>query len=337
MKQPDLITQVKETIEHVSPSERARLISELEQLLQEPEREDTPGHCPRCEYAGIVKKGRTKTGQRYLCKGCGRTFGHTTNKVLGTSKLSLETWKKYLECFIDCLTVRRSAKRCGVSIQTAFFMRHRVLELVEKHAKKVTVHKCTTAFIDETFFPVNIKGTTPPKGIRAKRRGGDKRRKDKSQSKSQVCVVMGVTSTGAIFHQVAGYSSLSADDARLVLGDIVQPGATVVTDKGAGYVTPLKELGSTHHAYDSRKGRKELAPINSLHSKTKRFMRKFSNVASKNLDRYLCWQEWLENNTERETMEVVRDSHYSVHRSSMRGHDIPPMDGLTRRTITGID
>lgn len=141
---------------------------------------------------------------------------------------------------------------------------------------------------------------------------------------------------GAVFYQVAGYSSLSGDDARLVLGDIVQPGATIVTDKGAGYVTALKELGATHHAYDSRKGRKELAPINSLHSKTKRFMRKFSNVASKNLDRYLCWQEWLENNTERETMGIVHESHYTVHRSSMRGCDIPPMDGLTRRTITGI-
>lgn len=337
MKQAELIAQVKETIDNVSPSERARLIFELEQLLQEPDYEDTPKNCPRCEYAGIVKKGRTKTGQRYLCKGCGRTFGRTTNKVLGVSKLSLETWKKYLECFIDGVTVRRSATRCGVSIQTAFFMRHRVLELVQKNIKKITVHKGMTAFIDETFFPVNIKGTTPPKGVRAKRRGGDKRRKVKSQSKSHVCVVMGVTSTGAIFHQIAGYSSLSGDDARLVLGGIVQPGAIVVTDKGTGYIIPLKELGATHHAYDSRKGRKELAPINSLHSKTKRFMRRFSNVASKNLDRYLCWQEWLENNTERETMGIVRESHYSVHRSSMRGEDIPPMDGLTRRTVGGID
>lgn len=337
MKQTDLIAQVKETIGSVSPNERARLISELEQLLQEPEYEDVPKQCPRCEYEGIVKKGRTKTGQRYLCKGCERTFGHTTNKVIKSSKLPLETWKKFLECFIDGVTVRRSAQRCGVSIQTAFFMRHRVLELVEKHVKKVTVHKGTTAYIDETFFPVNVKGTTPPKGLKSKKRGGDNRRKIKSQSKANICVVMGVTSTGAIFHQIAGYSSLSKDDARLVLGDIVQPGATIVTDKGAGYVTALKELGATHHAYDSRKGRKELAPINSLHSKTKRFMRKFSNVASKNLDRYLCWQEWLENNTERETMGIVHDSHYTVHRSSMRGGDMPPMDGLTRRTIAGID
>lgn len=135
---------------------------------------------------------------------------------------------------------------------------------------------------------MNVKGTTPPKGFKAKKHGGDKRRKIKSQSKVNICVVMGVTSTGAIFHQIAGYSSLSKDDARLVLSDIVPPGATIVTNKGADYATTLKELGTTHHAYDSRKGRKELAPINSLHSKTKRFMRKFSSVASKNLDRYLC-------------------------------------------------
>lgn len=35
-------------------------------------------------------------------------------------------------------------------------------------------------------------------------------------------------------------------------------------------------------------------------------------------------------------MGILRDSNYTVHRSSMRGEDIPPMDDLTRRAITGV-
>lgn len=35
-----------------------------------------------------------------------------------------------------------------------------------------------------------------------------------------------------------------------------------------------------------------------------------------NLDRYVFWQEWLDNNTERETMGIVHDPHYTAHRLS---------------------
>lgn len=91
---------------------------------------------PSLRTRGHCEKGAHQTGQRYLCKGCNRTFGHATNKVIKSSKLPLETWKKFLECFIDGVTVRRSAQRCGVCIQTAFSMRHRVLELVENTLRK---------------------------------------------------------------------------------------------------------------------------------------------------------------------------------------------------------
>ncbi|QDZ42440.1 transposase [Corynebacterium sp. sy039] len=173
-----------------------------------------------------------------------------------------------------------------------------------------------------------------PDGIKAKKRGG--LRKSKSQSGLLICVVMGVTSTGNIFHQIAGYSSISKDTARLALGDIVKDGSTVITDKGSGYVSALKELGATHKAYDSKANRGELAPINALHSKTKRFMRRFSSVASKNLNRYLSWMEWVDSNAESETMDILHDSTYTVHRCSMNSEHIPPMDDLTRRTITGV-
>ncbi|QDZ43060.1 IS1595 family transposase [Corynebacterium sp. sy039] len=334
MTTTDIINQVKEIISTVTPEERQHLIEQLEQLFHEPEYGEILSQCPRCECDSVVRKGTSKGGQRYLCKGCQRTFGHSTNKVLKTSKLSLETWRKFAECFIDGVSVRRSAERCGVAVATAFFMRHRVLELVEKNAKKVTVNRGNLAYIDETFFPINYKGAAVPDGVKAKKRGG--LRKGKSQSRLLVCVVMGVTSTGSIFHQIAGYSSISKNTARLALGDIVTSGCTVITDKGSGYVSALEELGATHRAYHSKDDRGKLAPINALHSKTKRFMRRFSSVASKNLHRYLSWMEWIDNNTERETLDILRQSTYTVHRCSMNSEHIPPMDDLTRRTITGM-
>lgn len=69
MKQTNLIALVKKTIGSVSPDDRTHRISELEQLLH-----GIRGRAqtiPRCEHTDLVKKGRTKTEQRYLCKGVG--------------------------------------------------------------------------------------------------------------------------------------------------------------------------------------------------------------------------------------------------------------------------
>ena len=57
--------------------------------------------CPRCGSVAVVKKGKSKNGeQRYLCRGCGRTFGMGSGRILGTSKLPKETWMAYAECFV---------------------------------------------------------------------------------------------------------------------------------------------------------------------------------------------------------------------------------------------
>lgn len=47
-----------------------------------------------------MKKGKAGNGeQRYLCRGCGRTFGMGSERILGASRLPKETWMAYAECF----------------------------------------------------------------------------------------------------------------------------------------------------------------------------------------------------------------------------------------------
>ena len=67
MKTTKVVAQVSETLSSISESERQQLIKELEALLQMPSKEEEPDNCPRCDCDRIVRKGRTKTGQRYLC------------------------------------------------------------------------------------------------------------------------------------------------------------------------------------------------------------------------------------------------------------------------------
>jgi len=59
---------------------------------------DAPAACPRCGSADFVRKGHGRDGsQRWLCRGCGRTFSGKTMGLLALSKLPPETWALCVE------------------------------------------------------------------------------------------------------------------------------------------------------------------------------------------------------------------------------------------------
>lgn len=92
-----------------------------------------PGRCPRCGCAHVVGKGHDADGaQRWLCRGCGRTFRASTGRVLATTKLPEATWRLYAQLMVAGATLRDSAATCGVSLRTSFSMRHRLLEVMER-------------------------------------------------------------------------------------------------------------------------------------------------------------------------------------------------------------
>ena len=137
-----LTTLARQFLPQMEPEERAEALMSLKKMIDEeffnlalgvqPERPETA--CPRCGSWHVVKKGRDGDGgQRYLCRSCTRTFTARTNKVFATTKLDRATWMKFAECHVDVLSLRESAERCGVSLKTAFFMRHRVLECIAQN------------------------------------------------------------------------------------------------------------------------------------------------------------------------------------------------------------
>ena len=66
--------------------------------------------CVRCGSIRIIRKGRGHDGsQRWKCMDCGRTFGVRPNRVMGMSKLKAGVWMRFLECFVDCLSLRKCA------------------------------------------------------------------------------------------------------------------------------------------------------------------------------------------------------------------------------------
>ena len=204
MDADDLVITLKKSLAKLSRTERRKAVELVGDIVRAAMFDDAAGddyeieRCPRCGSTAVVKKGKSRNGdQRYLCRGCGKTFSGSTGRVLGTSKLPRETWMAYAECFVLMLPLRECAGRCGVCLKTAYTMRHRLIECLKAYSPDFRVGRGGACELDETYFPESFKGnhskgsfTLPRK---ARHRGKQVRRR--GLSREQVCVMTGVSDT----------------------------------------------------------------------------------------------------------------------------------------------
>ena len=100
-------------------AEKRELVAELkgaiaEELASRASGPAGPSRCPRCGSPSLVRKGRDRDGgQRWLCRGCARTFSARTRGLLASSKLPASAWMSFAECMADALPLRETAARVG--------------------------------------------------------------------------------------------------------------------------------------------------------------------------------------------------------------------------------
>ncbi len=92
--------------------------------------------CPICNENHIIKYGKRNNRQRYKCKICGKIFDERTASAISHTKISLDKWFKYIELLIKKVSIRECARRLHISIKTAFFMRHKIIDCLSLIIKK---------------------------------------------------------------------------------------------------------------------------------------------------------------------------------------------------------
>lgn len=223
MDADDLVITLKKSLAKLSRTERRKAVELVGDVVRAAMFDDAAGdgyeveHCPRCGSVAIVKKGKSRNGeQRYLCRGCGRTFSGSTDRILGTSKLPRETWMAYAECFALMLPLRECAGRCGVCLKTAWTMRHRLIECLKEYSPAFHVGQGQACELDETYFPESFKGnhskgsfTLPRK---ARHRG--KQVHKRGLSREQICVMTGISDTRSPPSSRSRAAALSRASAR---------------------------------------------------------------------------------------------------------------------------
>ena len=110
--------------------------------------------CPHCDGAQVSKWGTAHVLQRYRCRGCRRSFNALTGTPLARLRHK-SVWLGFASALQQTLSVRKSAKACGVAVSTAFRWRHRFLA-APTASKPVQMSGIVEA--DETFFRRSYKG-----------------------------------------------------------------------------------------------------------------------------------------------------------------------------------
>lgn len=87
--------------------------------------------CPACG-GRMVKNGRARGSQRYVCRSCGKTIGITHGSPFYRTKTPLSVWNKFLLCVESRTSLRKAAALCGISLPTASRWRRHYLDYLAR-------------------------------------------------------------------------------------------------------------------------------------------------------------------------------------------------------------
>lgn len=282
-------------IQNLSSEEKSKLIQLLQSESNTTNENLTESRfsnglfCPKCGCVENITKFGFKNGhQRFRCKNCGRVFNEVTNSFLMGTKKNISIWKKYLECMLNHLPIRKSAITCGINKTTAFVWRHKILDAlsikVEREVKLSGVIE-----VDETFFNISYKGMrnlpreSHKRGTKASKRG---------ISNEQICVTCAVDRNKNVYGKISNLGRVKTDDLNRLFRDRIEFDSIICSDSNSAYRKFSDGIGCRHIEIKSDKHRKgiyHVNHINAYHSKLKTFLRKFNGVATKFLNNYIVW------------------------------------------------
>jgi len=145
-----------------------------------------------CIYCGgnkVLRDGRYKQRQHYICTSCKRTFNDFTRIPLAGTRCQ-ERMIEYFDLLAKGFMLKQTAEALKISMSTAFYWRHKILSAF-----------CENDFdflsgiveADETMFLESFKGTKNIEFRKPRKRGG--KAKKRGLSNEQVAVLVGIDRT----------------------------------------------------------------------------------------------------------------------------------------------
>lgn len=193
---------------------------------------------------------------------------------------------------IEKYPLRKCARICGISLQTAFYWRHKVPGALQNMMTEAELDGIVEA--DETYSTVSYKGQhrdfNLPRPARKRGTPAGKR----GLSKDVPC---GINLDGKSVAKISNLGKPSLKDPQKVLSDKVAAGSVFVTDSLRPYQKLSLDMNLSHIRIPRgcrSVGAFNIQTANSYHSRLKNLIvHRFKGVATKYLNNYLVYHNFV--------------------------------------------
>ncbi len=247
--------------------------------------------CPYCKSEQVYKRGKQKGVQMYKCNNCNKWYRETTGTPLYAIKLKWK-WQAYLRCMEQGLPIKKIAKELGISIQTSFDWRHKILSALDSFAPE---HLSGVVECDELELPVSNKGEKHLER-KSRKRGSDFKRNQGEKEVTVIQVITAVERNGEKYLKAVASKRLTKKEIAIGLEGKLDAGVTLITDKHPSYKSFAKDHPSIKHKtilakehVDKKNRNVNLQKVNYTHAQLRKFLMPFNGVSSKYLQNYLNW------------------------------------------------
>ncbi len=280
--------QIIKLFEILNSEERNLVIEELriinEANIEQP-KDSTIDSCPYCSSKFLIKNGHRGTTQRYKCTTCQKTFSGVSGSCYhGIKKLS--KFEKYSQLMFDqYLPIAKMSEKIGISVQTSFDWRHKILSGLNAENKEFN----GITEIDDVWFLYSQKGR---KGLKYSRlRGGSKRKGD---NKFQVKLLITADRQTTKDFSVTKIGRISKSDLDRKVGGKFNKSCTLVSDKHRSISAFAKSEKIPHVNFKASNhtagGEFHVQNVNNLASRVKTIVNhQFRGVSTKYLQNYSNW------------------------------------------------
>ena len=251
--------------------------------------------CPHCLSKKVYKRGKQKGVQMYKCNDCNKWYSETTGTPLYDIKLKSK-WQAYLNCMEQRMPIKKIAKELGISIQTSFDWRDKILSSLEQF---VPVELSLEVECDELELALSNKGS---KSLERKprKRGSDFKPNQDTDEITTVQVVTAVQRNGDKYLKAVASKRLSKEQITKALEGKLAENTVLITDKHPSYKAFAKDNPTIKHKallakdhVDKNDKTIHLQRVNNVHSQLRTFLRPFNGVSSKYLQNYLNWYAYV--------------------------------------------
>lgn len=286
--------QIKDLFKKLSTDQQNELLKDLRSLRNESLTnitDSTIKECPYCKQTDIIKNGKHKGSQRYLCKSCKRNFKLSTGREFYRIKKKGK-FAEYKSIMIKegLLPLKQMSSRLGISIQTSFDWRHKILSSINTGTQNFD----GITEIDDLWFLYSQKGR---KGLEYSRKRGGSKRKGDNNFQVKMLVTMDRNQSADL--SVVRIGRLKSSDIKRKVGGKISKTATLVSDKHGSISAFAKRNNIEHinfkasdHIADNQH---HVQTVNNLASRIKgKLNYALRGVSTKYLQNYSNWFQFNE-------------------------------------------